>query len=52
MTQGDQWPLEKIRAAYREVLQAYDSLFPLHPEKKIESGHIADPIERSKGDQD
>lgn len=37
ITEEVQWTLKEIREAYREILRAYDELFPLHPEPRRRS---------------
>ena len=36
MNDQAQWPLQKIRDAYLDVLDLYNNLFPLRPERKSE----------------
>ena len=46
-----QWTLKEIREAYGEILRAYNILFPLHPQTRIEREDIiGDPKFSSYGD--
>ena len=35
MSEKSQWTLNEIRAAYRDILSAYNALFPLYPQTRI-----------------
>jgi hypothetical protein len=36
MTEENQWMLEEIREAYAQILAAFNELFPVHPQRRIE----------------
>jgi hypothetical protein len=42
---GGKMSLEEIREAYGEILRAYNELFPLHPEKRIESDDVRNGLD-------
>lgn len=46
MSEKPQWSLREIRAAYTEILRAYNALLPLNPDiKKMEEETLSDSIE-------
>jgi hypothetical protein len=46
----DEWPLPKIREAYREILNAYDEICPLHPKTSVKDEDITPPFDQGEDD--
>jgi hypothetical protein len=53
VTEKVQWTLKEIRDAYGEILRAYNALFPLHPQTRMEHEDIIiDTVDSHRGDDD
>jgi hypothetical protein len=44
----DEWPLPKIREAYREILSAYDEICSLHPKISVKDEDITPPFDQGE----
>jgi hypothetical protein len=45
MTDQGQWPLKKIREAYLDVLSHYNALYPILPDRKMETDEMPGGID-------